>query len=149
MVGSLGCPRDEFVCINISALYVYIYICEFIYPHHWDMLMLATILLSHAGIGPHYLGGKWSVRTPGVGGQTSGDLRHGTGHQPAPHHPLEYSIPVVTYLSLNLKDKLLKQPFPHYSNISTMPYHLIVICRLETPIPIKLSPHKKWVSCLL
>ena len=34
-----------------------------------------------------------------------------TGHQ------LKYSIPVLTYLSLNLKDKLLKQPFPHNSNM--------------------------------
>ena len=114
---------------------IYIYICEFIYPHHWDTLMPATVLLSHAGIGPHYLGGKWSVRTSGVGGRTSGDLRHGTGHQPAPHHPLKYSIPVVTYLSLNLKDKSFKQLF---QNISTMPYHLIssssVLSRLTSPL---------------
>ena len=76
--------------VSISQHYVFIYKCEFIYPHHWDTLMPATVLLSHAGTGPHYLGGKWSVRTPGVGGRTGGDLRHGTGHQPAPHHPLTH-----------------------------------------------------------
>ena len=76
--------------VSISQHYVYIYKCEFIYPHHWDTLMPATVLLSHAGTGPHYLGGKWSVRTPGVGGRSGGDLRHGTGHQPAPHHPLTH-----------------------------------------------------------
>ena len=81
-------------------------------PHRKIKHCISTAsLLSNAGIGPHYLGGKCSVCTPGVGGRTSGDLRHGTGHQ------LKYSIPVLTYLSLNLKDKLLKQPFPHNSNM--------------------------------
>ena len=107
MVGSLGCPWDGFVHVHIiSALYVIILIYSF-HLHHWDMLMPATTFLSHAGISPHYLGGKWSLRTPGVGGRTSSDLRHGTGHQPAPHHPLKYSIPVSTCFSLNLKYKLL------------------------------------------
>ena len=121
--------------VSISQHYMYTYKCELIYQHHWDTLMPATVLLSHAGTGPLYLGGKWSVRTPGVGGRTGGDLRHGTGHQPAPHHPLKYSIPVIAYLSV--KNNLLKQPFPHHSNISTMPCHLIslssVASRLQSP----------------
>ena len=90
---------DLIVSISQHYVYIYKYIykCEFIYPHHRDTLMPATVLLSPAGTGPHYLGGKWSVRTPGVGDRTGGDLRHGTGHQPAPHHPLMHLNTVFSH----------------------------------------------------
>ena len=54
----------------LSTIHMYSF-----YPYHHDHWDLWIALLSHAGIGPHYLGGKWSVRTPGVGGQISGDLK--------------------------------------------------------------------------
>ena len=91
--------------------------------------------LSHGhfpGIGPHNLGEKWNVHTPGVGGRASGFLRHGTGHQLAHHHPLKYNTPVLTYLSINLK-RQVNYSCPYIIQISLQCSTIASSLRLHFP----------------
>ena len=76
----------------------------------------------------------------GTGAAAIWDIWHRASTCPSSStYALKYSIPVIIYLSV--KRQVLKQPFPHHSNISKidLPSYLIIICCLESPIPIKLS----------